>query len=334
MRPDDLLLIGSVKTNIGHLEPASGLAGLIKAVLVLEHGTIPPNLHFETPNPLLPLDRVRIPTRLTPLPSADGRTPLVAVNSFGFGGANAHALLAAAPPIARADDEPTPDETCIFPLSARSPAALADYAREFADFIETRADASLSLRELCAAASLGKAHHPLRRALVADSLADLQSQLRSLSTAPGDSAAGPAHPKIAFIFSGQGPQWWAMGRQLYRREPIVRDMWERCDAICRALGGIDLLDALLADESSSRLNRTDVAQPALFTLQASLVELWRAWGIEADAVLGHSVGEAAAAWTAGIFDLESILRIVLIRSRWQGDDAWPRPDAGGGHSGG
>lgn len=313
----DPLLIGSVKTNIGHLEPASGLAGLIKAVLVLEHGTIPPNLHFETPNPLLPLDRVRIPTRLTPLPSARGRTPLVAVNSFGFGGANAHALLAAAPEAAHAHAEPSSGSACILPVSARSPAALAEYARAYADSIDLPADETVSLRDLCAAAALGKAHHPLRRAFVADSLPDLKSQLRASSAAPGEPAHASVRPKIAFIFSGQGPQWWAMGRQLYQRERVVREMWERCDATCRTLGGIDLLDALLADESSSRLDRTEVAQPALFALQAGLVELWRSWGIEADAVLGHSVGEAAAAWTAGIFDLDSILRIVLTRSRWQ-----------------
>jgi acyl transferase domain-containing protein/predicted amino acid dehydrogenase/short-subunit dehydrogenase len=310
--PAEKLLIGSVKTNIGHLESASGLAGLIKAVLVLEQGAIPPNLHFDKPNSLLPTDRVTVPTALTPLPILPGRNPLVAVNSFGFGGTNAHALLAPAPAF---DPVVAVDEPCIFPLSARNPTSLASYAGAFAKFIAEDVPSSFSLGDLCAATARGKSHHPLRHAFVADSLASLQTQLLSLKEAP--SPAATARPKIAFVFSGQGPQWWAMGRQLYEREKVVRDVWEQCDALCRKLGGLHLLDALLADEATSRVNYTEVAQPALFALQAGLVELWRAWGIEADAVIGHSIGEAAAAWAAGIFDLEGIFRVILARSRWQ-----------------
>ncbi|HKA43064.1 MAG TPA: polyketide synthase, partial [Burkholderiales bacterium] len=156
---DEPLLIGSVKTNVGHLEPASGLAGLIKAVLVLEHRAVPPSLHFEKPNPRLPLDRIRVPDRLTPLPCADGRTPLVGVNSFGFGGSNAHALLAPAP---RPEEPPvaTANEPCLFPLSARSPGALTEYAGAFAQCLAANDSASFSLRDFCAAAALGKSHHP------------------------------------------------------------------------------------------------------------------------------------------------------------------------------
>ncbi len=309
--PGERLLIGSVKTNIGHLESASGMAGLFKAVLALEHRAIPPNLHFTVPNPLLPLDRIAIPVVLTRLPERPGRAPLVAVNSFGFGGTNAHALLA--PPPAPVPSTTVADPPCLFPLSARSPAALVRYAEAFAQSIAT--DAPPSLRDLCAAAALGKSHHPLRRAFVADSLASLQTQLHSLR----ESAARPAtgRPRVAFIFCGQGPQWWAMGRQLYRDEKIVRDLWERCDAISGKLGGPRLLDALLSGEVDSPPCHTDLAQPALFTLQAGLVELWRAWGIEPDWVLGHSVGEAAAAWAAGMFDLEEVLRIIICRSRQQ-----------------
>ncbi|MEQ1862869.1 MAG: beta-ketoacyl synthase N-terminal-like domain-containing protein, partial [Chthoniobacteraceae bacterium] len=208
------LLVGSVKTNIGHLEPASGIAGLIKAVLVLEHRAVPPNLHFEKPNPLLPLDKIEVPVVVTPLHVPEGSTPLVVVNSFGFGGSNADAILTCAPntPAAPAASE----GACIFPLSARSPAALAAYAQAFAAI----ADAP-SLREFCAAAALGKAHHPLRQAVVAESLESLQTQLRTLPEQPPASAP----PKIAFVFSGQGPQWWAMGRQLFREEKVVREMW-------------------------------------------------------------------------------------------------------------
>jgi myxalamid-type polyketide synthase MxaB len=312
---DEPLLIGSVKTNIGHLESASGLAALIKTVLVLEQQAIPPSLHFEKPNPLLPVNRVRIPTVFTPLPTNNGKAPLVATNSFGFGGSNAHALLAPAPP-APASIVETADEPCIFPLSARSPDALEEYADTFAEFIAENAAQSFSLRDFCAAAALGKSHHPLRHALVADSLTSLRTQLLTLDKSAVDLSLVNTPLKIAFVFSGQGPQWWAMGRQLYRREKIVREFWERCDATCRKLAGLKLLDALLADEAESRLNYTDLAQPALFALQGGLLELWRAWGIEADALIGHSSGEATAAWAAGVFDLEEILRVILIRSRW------------------
>src|SRR5438034_5666430 len=313
--PNERLLLGSVKTNFGHLEPASGLAGLVKAVLVLEQHSVPPNLHFESPNPRLPMDRIVVPTTLTPLPSFDGRTPHVAVNSFGFGGSNAHALLAPAPALDLVPD--LLDEPCVFPLSARGARALADYANDFAQFISDNTPPPFSLRDLCAAAALGKSHHSLRTALVADSLSSLQTQLLSLRQSAGDLSPATAIPKIAFVFSGQGSQWWAMGRQLYHREKIIRDVWEQCDAVCQKLGGPKLLDSLLATEADSALDRTDIAQPALFALQISLVELWRSWGIEPNVLIGHSVGEAAAAWSAGIFELEAIMRVVISRSRWQ-----------------
>ncbi len=309
--PGERLLVGSVKTNIGHLESASGLAGLIKAVLALEHHAIPANLHFTTPNPLLPLDQIEIPVALTRLPERPGRTPLVAVNSFGFGGTNAHALLA--PPPGLVSVPAIADQPCIFPISARSPAALVQYAESFAQLIATNPPPSL--RDLCAAAALGKSHHPLRHAFVADSLEALQTQLRSLRESAARLATG--RPRIAYVFCGQGPQWWAMGRQLYRDEKIVREVWERCDTVCRDLGGPKLLDALLASETESPLRHTDFTQPALFAVQAGLVALWRAWGIAPDWVLGHSVGEAAAAYAAGIFDLEGIFRIIISRSRQQ-----------------
>jgi acyl transferase domain-containing protein/acyl carrier protein len=314
---NELLLLGSVKTNLGHMEAASGIAGLIKAVLVLEQRAVPPNLHFETPNPRLPLAKFHIPTRLTPLPAREGRMPLVAVNSFGFGGTNAHALLSPPPAEERAVEASSPVDTPdIFPLSARCPTALADYADAYERILNPPHD--VSLRELCSAVALGKSHHPVRHAVVAASLDDLKQQLTSFRASIGDRQFSSAPPKIAFVFSGQGSQWWAMGRQLYERDKVVRDVWHRCDTVCRKLGGPPLLDALLACEAESPLAWTEVAQPALFALQAGLTELWRSWGILPDAVLGHSVGEAAAAWAAGFFTYESIFRVILGRSRCQG----------------
>jgi acyl transferase domain-containing protein/acyl carrier protein len=299
------LLIGSVKTNIGHLEPASGIAGLIKAALAIERGAIPPHLHVHTPNPRLPLERIQLPDRLMPLP--DGA--LVAVNSFGFGGANAHALLGPAPPV-----EPRlarRDAPWIVPLSARSCAALADYGAAYADLLEC--DPDVSVGAFAASAALGKSHLTLRDAVVANDRASLIDRLRS----PREPAQLAVPARMAFVFSGQGSQWWAMGRQLYQEEPVVRAMWQQCHEACVRLGGPDLLAALLADEADSALNRTDLAQPALFALQAGIAELWRSWGVVPSAVIGHSVGEAAAAWAAGLFDLDGIFRIILARSRAQ-----------------
>jgi acyl transferase domain-containing protein len=173
------------------------------------------------------------------------------------------------------------------------------------------------MHELCAAAALGKARHSMRYAVVADSLASLRAQLTDFSAVlkKQPTPAGPL--KIAFVFSGQNSQWWAMGRQLYRREKIVRQVWNECDELCRKLRGPNLLEELLAEEAASRLNETEIAQPALFALQAGITELWRSWGIQPDVVFGHSVGEATSAWASGAFSLEETFRVVIARSRWQ-----------------
>jgi acyl transferase domain-containing protein/NADP-dependent 3-hydroxy acid dehydrogenase YdfG/acyl carrier protein len=319
---DTPLLVGSVKTNVGHMEPASGIAGLIKSVLVLEHQAVPPHLHLEHPNPQLSLQGIEIPTVLTRLPASNGRNGhggLVGVNSFGFGGTNAHALLgpASVADVPAGDGADNAPDFSIFPFSAGSAEALAEYAESYANVIEKQSAPSFSLQELCAAAALGKSQHPIRSAVVADSLADLQTQLTKFRGSVKSQATPEGPFKVAFVFSGQNAQSCSMGRRLYRREKNVREMWERCDAVCRKLGGPNLLEELLADEAGSRLTRTEVVQPVLFALQASVTELWRSWGIQPDMVLGHSVGEAATAWASGAYSLEQIFRVVLGRSRLQ-----------------
>ncbi|HWA85647.1 MAG TPA: SDR family NAD(P)-dependent oxidoreductase [Opitutus sp.] len=308
----DLLPVGSVKGNIGHLEAASGMAGLIKAVLILEKGIIPPTLHFEKPNPRFPSQRLRVVTRREPLRSFGSEPPLVAVNSFGFGGANAHALLAPAHP-EKPGTKPAAAEMRgghrIFPMSARSSSALQATAEAIAATIA----ASDSLENLCALAAHGRSHHPCRAAVVAVSPEELREKLLAFARTPGKQEAS-GRRKTGFVFCGQGAQWWAMGRGLYESEPEVRAFWNECDSLYRKLGGPSLLGALLAEEKDSPLDRTELAQPALFALQGGLVKLWESWGIRPSAVLGHSVGEAAAAWAAGAFDLEEILRIIRQRS--------------------
>ena len=326
---DGPCLIGSVKTNIGHLEPASGTGGA-------DQGRAGAGARRDT-RPIFTSRRRTRCCRSTACAfrrlSRRCRASMVtlrslAVNSFGFGGANAHALLARAPPPSVQTHADAADEPCIFPLSARSPASVGGLRRAFTPSSSSSSDASPSSAQSSARPPRSEIASSLRRALVADSLAgcrpvaSVAQRRRSLHAATAEDCLRLQRPGPAVV--GDGTSALSSGT-------IVRDCWEQCDATCRRLGGPSLLDALLADEADSRLDHTDIAQPALFALQAGLVELWRAWGIEPDAVIGHSVGEAAAAWAAGIFDLEEIFRVILARSRWQATDARPRPDAGCGH---
>jgi acyl transferase domain-containing protein/acyl carrier protein len=317
-RPADrLCAIGSVKTNIGHLEAAAGVAGLIKVALSLDRREIPPSLHFERPNPHIPFERIPLRVQCALAPWPDGaRAALAGVSSFGFGGTNVHVILEAAP--APAEPIPAPTERAeLLPLSARSRPALERLAREWDTFL---ARGVPDLAEICQTASLRRTHHPHRLAVVGRSAAELRERLQRVLA--GDLATGAAmgeltrkRPRLAFVFSGQGPQWWAMGRQLLATEPVFRQVVAACDARLRALGGGSLLDELGAGESVSRLGRTDIAQPAIVAIQAGLVALWRAWGVTPDAVVGHSVGEIAAAHAAGALSLDQAVEIAFHRGR-------------------
>jgi acyl transferase domain-containing protein/acyl carrier protein len=326
-RPDDQpLIVGSAKTNIGHLEAAAGAAGLIKAALCLKHGAIPPNLHFQSPNPAIPFDelKVRVPTRLEPWPAARGPR-LAGVNSFGFGGTNAHAVLEEAP--ARRLAEGGADESersYLLPLSARGPEALRARARAYAAYLaDPESGRAASLGDICYGAGARRGHHEHRLAVVGRRHEEIAEQLAAFASGEGEAGLttgrvmpGPA-PKLAFVFSGMGPQWWAMGRELMEREPVFRAAVERCDAALGALSGWSLLDELMADESQSRMAETEVAQPANFALQIGLAELWRSWGIHPDAVVGHSAGEAAAAYVSGALSWDDAIAVVYHRSRLQ-----------------
>jgi hybrid polyketide synthase/nonribosomal peptide synthetase FtdB len=312
--------VGSVKTNIGHLEAAAGIAGLIKAILCLQHRQIVPSLHFEKPSPFIPFDglALRVPTRLEPWPDEDG--PAVAgVSSFGFGGTNAHVVLEEAPgdatPAVAGGEEQGP---WLLPLSARSPEALrvaAGRLRELAAGTET------DLRDLCRTAAVRRSHHEYRLAVTCRSRAELTAGIDAFLA--GTPAAGLAHGrrgrnrrrKVAFVFSGQGPQWAGMGLELMAREPVFRAAVEECECRFADLAGWSLLAELTAEPERSRLEETEIAQPALFALQIGLAALWRSWGIEPDAVVGHSVGEVAAACVAGCLTLDDALRVVHHRGR-------------------
>lgn len=319
--------LGSVKTNIGHMEAAAAMPGLIKAALTLQHRQIPPNLHFEQPNPEIPLEelRLRVPVKLEPWPQDDGPA-FAGVNSFGFGGTNAHAVLEETPSwvvgVERIAQESSHDSLRpeLVPLSARSDQALVATARSLASWLNGEG-AEHSFAAICRSAALRRSHHEYRLSVVARSRAELAERLQRFAAGELDAEVSTdrvvphQQPRLAFVCSGQGPQWWAMGRQLLAEEPVFRDMIERCDQLMRPLGDWSLLEELLAEEKHSRMDVTAISQPAIFAVQVALASLWESWGVRPDAVVGHSVGEAAAAYIAGALSLEDAMRVIFHRGR-------------------
>ncbi|MZQ80587.1 SDR family NAD(P)-dependent oxidoreductase [Paenibacillus sp. 5J-6] len=324
--------IGSVKTNFGHTEAAAGIAGLIKTVLSMKHKAIPPHLHLNDPNPQIRFDQhaLEVPRSLTPWPKTEG--PAIAgVNSFGFGGTNAHVVLQEAPPATMAV-RTYKEQSYIFPASGRSLAALKDVARSYKQFLEQNDSPEASfLHDLCYTGSMRRTHHGYRLAAVTKSKRELTEQLQAFieegsyaglsyvqeiqnnDLIPNSSINKP----IVFVYSGMGPQWWAMGRQLLEKEPVFRQAVEECDQLLQPYTGWSLLNELLKDEEQSLMEETEVAQPAIFALQVGLTALWRSWGIKPDAIVGHSAGEVAAAYAAGVYSIEQAALVIYHRSRLQ-----------------
>jgi acyl transferase domain-containing protein/NADPH:quinone reductase-like Zn-dependent oxidoreductase/SAM-dependent methyltransferase/acyl carrier protein len=322
------LPIGSVKTNVGHLETAAGVAGLVKAMLVLQHREIPGSVHFSSPSPHIDFDKLklRVPTELEPFPETNGER-LVGINSFGFGGANAHVILSEPPPAPHADHSHLWDDRA-WPvvLSARSEDALRGSALKLASWLTERVNLngdSPVLPDLTYSLGHRRNHHAHRLTLVARSIPELIEELDAFAIKEESVkirtsfTARPEHPpRVAFIMSGQGPQWWGMGRELMRHEPVFRQVVEQCDAALRGVATFSLLEELGRSEEASQLHRTEIAQPAIFAMQVGLAELWKSWGVHPSAVLGHSVSEIAAACVAGLFSLEQGARITALRARF------------------
>ncbi|MFD9698049.1 SDR family NAD(P)-dependent oxidoreductase [Lentzea sp. NPDC059081] len=304
--------IGSVKSNIGHTEAAAGMAGLIKAVLCVQRGQIPGNLHFESPNPAIPFDELRlsVPTGTTGFPDWPGPRR-AAVNSFGFGGTNAHVVIEQAPPPPPlpADPETGDEAPLLLPLSARGPEALDALARSYRVLAE-QPDGP-SWREIATTAARTREHHVLRTFVVAANAAEAAAAFADLP-APRAALTGG----VAFVYTGMGPQWWGMGQELLRTQPLFREVVEACDEVL-ARFGISMAEELDRPQDGSRLTSTLYAQVANFVVQAGLTALWRAWGVEPVAVVGHSVGEVAAAYAAGVYSLEDALTISYHRARLQ-----------------
>lgn len=328
---DDPCFIGSVKTNLGHLEAASGIAGLIKIALSLRKRTIPASLHFQRANPEINLQelRLQVPTNAVAWPLTRNQRAVGSVNSFGFGGTNAHVVAAEAPAASPAKAEVDGDVCGIerpqmLPISARSEKELHALA---ASYVELLADGEFespaALRDLCYTAGARRSHYEHRLALVAqtaEGAVELLNQFMVNDPSPSlwsDRALPHQPPKLAFVFSGMGPQWWAMGRELLLHEPVFRAVIEQCDTVLREFADWSLLDEMLVDEKQSRMEDADIAQPANFALQTAVVALLRSWGVEPHAVVGHSAGEVAAVHVAGAMSLEQALQVIYQRSRLQ-----------------
>ena len=325
---DDPLVIGSVKTNLGHLETASGVAGLVKVALMLKHGRIPPSLHFDTPNPNIDFAALKLRVAVTTeaFPSNDGiRT--AGVNSFGFGGANAHVILAEAPVPAHVSRALTDvDRAWPLVLSARSEEALLAAAWRLAAWVDDHAKlngGSPALPDLTYMLGARRNHHSHRLALTARSLAEVVRELGAYSLEnPGEMLRTAFTPRreqaarVVFVMSGQGAQWWGMGRELMRHEPVFRRMIEACDKATRPWTRFSLIEELARPEAESQMQRTEISQVAIFAMQMALAALWRSWGVRPAAVVGHSVGEVAAACVAGILTLDQAAKIIVLRGRF------------------
>ncbi|HEV3076162.1 MAG TPA: alpha/beta fold hydrolase [Thermoanaerobaculia bacterium] len=320
--PDRPLWVGSVKTNFGHLEAAAGIAGLIKVVLALEREQIPGQLHFRRLNPQAAVTGIdlRIAVELLPWPA--GRRRIAGVSAFGIGGTNVHVVVEAAAARQAGEEQEAPAERPLhlLTLSAKSAAAVEELARRYAGYLREHPD--LPLADAAYTANTGRAHQGVRRVVVATSTAEAALRLaerRSQGEAPGTFAGeltGREEARIAFLFAGQGAQYAGMGRSLYEAQPVFRQTLDRCNEVLRPLLGRSLAGALYGGTADPReIHDTALAQPALVALAASLVALWRSWGVEPGAVLGHSVGEVAAAWAAGMIDLEEALCFAAERGR-------------------
>lgn len=361
--------MGSSKSNLGHMEAAAGIAGLLKAILVVQRAQVPSSLHFRSPNPAIPFEqhRLRVPTRVEPW---DDPWHLAGVNSFGFGGTNAHVALGAYPECvsrrglaipararrglqaqpptngrrsSRADakfgtdfamDMGDGDGPHLMLVTARTDEALRRRVSDLAALLDARetgpADggeepqdpSGIAVPDLCYTMAARRSFLSRGLRVVADSREDLARRLRECAvddtgapaTAPFETVAGGA-PSVAFVFSGQGTQWVGMARRLIDTQPVFRDVFEHCDRLMKTIAGWSLITELEADAPTSRIEQTSVTQPMIFTIQVGLAALWRSWGVEPEAVLGHSVGEVAAACVSGALDLDTALEIIEARGR-------------------
>ncbi len=351
---DRPLLIGSVKTNIGHLESAAGVAGLIKTVLAMNRGVIPKHLHFHNPNPEMDWERLplQVTSASTPWPAPVERPPLAGVSGFGWSGTNAHVVLegytspggaaldrpdgdgwiAGAPrPIAasipasvappRSTDVPALRATRLLPLSGKTGAALRDVAASYLEWLDAHGDALAAenaasgplLSDMAWTAGIGRSHFGHRTGVVFRDAESLREGLRAVAESD-ESPVSRRATTVAFVYTGQASQWPGMGAALYESEPVVRAVLDRCDEVLGDERGASLLDVMFGRPGAAGdLDDPRWKQPAIYALECALAALWSSLGIRPHVVLGHSLGEIAAAHTAGVYSLEDGLRLAAAR---------------------
>ncbi|PPQ15467.1 polyketide synthase [Bradyrhizobium sp. AC87j1] len=304
--------IGSVKTNIGHLEQAAGLASLIKVALALHHGKIPPSLNFNSPNPKIafPETPFFVNTELRDWPS-NGSRKLAAVNTLGLGGTNAFAILEEAPPAIAAPAPGADRPLHVLPLAARSEAALRSLIERWRLHI---GKSSHVVADQCYTAGTGRAQLDFRFTAIGGTREQLVEQLTQVAPHSVGIRAGPR--PLAFLFTGQGSQYPGMSAELFRTQPVFRAALERCEALSRPQLEVPLLELIFGGDGGHEfIHQTAYTQPALFAVEWALTQLWRSWGVEPDAVIGHSVGEYVAACVAGVYELEAALALIVARGR-------------------
>ncbi|MGK7875116.1 MAG: SDR family NAD(P)-dependent oxidoreductase [Xenococcaceae cyanobacterium] len=328
------LAIASVKTNIGHLEAAAGIASLIKVVLQLQHQEIAPHLHLKNPNPYIDWENLplKVPTQPTPWLSPEGKR-VAGVSSFAISGTNAHVILSETPfqgnrqqcaqrrrrRLGATGNRERPLH--ILTLSAKTEKALSELVSLYYNYLENNGE--LELADICYTANTGRAHFKHRLAAIASDKQELAEKLKAPEEVTGlfSGQLPDSVPKIAFLFTGQGSQYVNMGRELYETQPVFRQALIECDRLLVPYLEHNLLLVIYPRKESgakaqlraSLLNQTEYTQPALFAIEYALAQLWQSWGIKPNVVMGHSVGEYVAATVAGVFSLEDSLKLIATR---------------------
>lgn len=343
-RKEDLV-IGSIKSNVGHLEGAAGLAGMIKAVLAIENARIPPQMHFDRPNPDIKFEewRLKVPKETLTWPETGGKPRRASLNSFGYGGANAHAVLesfdngtnGSAASLKTNGVSPAPDRPFLIPVTSHATETGEHLRKALQGYLMKQENSKTRLRDLAYTLSAHRTVHKIRSFAIGASkdelIAELEKPRESAVWKTATTHSSNSTPKIGFVFTGQGAQSWDMGRQLIESHPPFRATLDKCDAVLQSLPDPDRPDWSIVEELlkpqdpvDSRLGETRLSQPICTALQIALVDLLRAWGVTPKAVCGHSSGEVAAAYSANILSLEAAMVVAYYRGYHMGQQATPK----------
>ncbi|CAM1356215.1 SDR family NAD(P)-dependent oxidoreductase [Tenacibaculum halocynthiae] len=318
--PKSKCLVGSVKTNIGHLEAASGVAGLIKTALCLNKNSVPANLHFNTPNPALNYEEsiLKVPTSLEKLPQ--NLISYASINSFGYGGTNAHAVLKQVPlNTSKKTYNLEKEDHFIFPICARSNEALKELVTKYKNYLQ---NGNENFPQVISNAIYRRSHHSDRLAIVASSKDELLEKIEAFEedilvkgVVKGNVQA--KNPEVVFVYTGMGPQWWKMGLELMETEPVFYKAVKECDIEFEKISGWSIMKEMKKPEEISKIKETYIAQPANLIIQIALTRLLEHYGVVPNAVVGHSVGEVASTYISGALSLKEALLVSYQRSRLQ-----------------